>query len=226
MSEQRRCERLDQASSYRLGELDAETARAFEGHLGGCAACRDELASQERAFELLALVAPEAEPPADLWSRLRARIGRAAPRDPTREQRHVGPGERSPARAAEASSGRPWLHWPSDPLGASLALHRGDEGVWEPTYVPGVEARRLFVDRAAGRATMLVRMAPGTSYPGHRHGGTEECFVLQGDLHVGDDVMHAGDYQVAGVGSRHGTQTTEGGCLLLIATSFEDRMEA
>ena len=75
--------------------------------------------------------------------------------------------------------------------------------------------------------TMLIRMAPGTAYPAHRHGGAEECYVLEGDLHVGDDiVMHAGDYQRAEAGSTHPVQSTRGGCLLLLTSSLRDELVA
>ena len=85
-------------------------------------------------------------------------------------------------------------------------------------------ARRLFVDDTSGRVTMMVRMAAGTSYPSHRHGGFEECFVLEGDLQVGSEMLHAGDYQRASAGSVHGVQSTERGCLLLLSSSPGDEL--
>jgi anti-sigma factor ChrR (cupin superfamily) len=72
---------------------------------------------------------------------------------------------------------------------------------------------------------MLVRMAPGSSYPPHLHASSEECFVVEGDLHVGDDlVMNAGDYQRAHGGSVHPVQYTEGGCVLFIMSSLHDEL--
>ena len=84
--------------------------------------------------------------------------------------------------------------------------------------------RQLFVDRKQRSATMLIRMDAGASYPGHRHGGLEECYVLEGDLHHDDRVMRAGDFEVVSEGSRHGRQWTEGGCLLLIRSSLDDEL--
>ena len=73
--------------------------------------------------------------------------------------------------------------------------------------------------------TALFRMAAGSEYIPHVHAGPEECYVLEGDLHVGDDiVMHAGDYQRAPAGSVHGVQRTEGGCLLLVSSSMHDEV--
>jgi anti-sigma factor ChrR (cupin superfamily) len=101
-----------------------------------------------------------------------------------------------------------------------------DDGGWEPTATPGVEARQLFLDTAARRVTMMVRMAAGSSYPAHRHGGAEECFVVSGDLRTGDVHMHAGDWQRADKGSRHPDQTTDGGCVLLLISSLDDTLDA
>ena len=100
------------------------------------------------------------------------------------------------------------------------------EGPWEATAVPGIEARKLFVDEPNDRVTMLVRMAPGAAYPSHRHAGPEECYVLQGDLRTGDVVQHAGEYQRAAMGSVHPSQSTEGGCVLLIVSSLHDTLLA
>ena len=71
----------------------------------------------------------------------------------------------------------------------------------------------------------MFRMAPGTSYPSHVHDGAEECYVLEGDLHVGDVVLGPGDFQRATPGSHHVEQRTDGGCLLLVNSSLSDEMD-
>ena len=85
--------------------------------------------------------------------------------------------------------------------------------------------KTLHVDQLAQRATILVRMAPGASYPGHRHAGDEDCFVISGSLQIGDITMRTGDFQHAPAGSRHPVQTTDEGCLLFIQTSLHDELE-
>src|SRR4029077_15255305 len=96
---------------------------------------------------------------------------------------------------------------------------------FEPTSIEGIDVRRLFVDEGADRVTMLIRMAPGTAYPAHRHGGVEECFVLEGDLEIGEEFeMNAGDYQRMDGGSAHPLQSTRGGCLLLLSSSRHDEL--
>ncbi len=125
--------------------------------------------------------------------------------------------------APAAPAAQPWRQWAAD-VADDMFLSRADDSAWEPTAHPGVETRRLFVDAAARRATMLIRMAAGTSYPAHVHGGIEECFVLEGEIHVGDTTMHAGDFQRCETASRHGIQSTRTGCTLLIVSSLDDEI--
>lgn len=125
--------------------------------------------------------------------------------------------------AGHSASSHVWHGWSSDDGPAGLFTLRRDETGWEETGVDGVQVRRLFVDRPNNRMTAMFRMAPGTDYPEHVHNGFEECYVLEGELHVGEEiVMHAGDYQRADGGSEHARQWTEGGCVLLVSTSMSD----
>jgi anti-sigma factor ChrR (cupin superfamily) len=104
----------------------------------------------------------------------------------------------------------------------SCILRRSGDGGWEDTTVPGVRLRVLAIDATADRFTALVRMAPGATYAAHRHVGPEECYVLEGDLRHGAQVMRAGDYEWMPAGTDHGPQTTAEGCLLLIHSSLLD----
>lgn len=117
--------------------------------------------------------------------------------------------------------------WKSWAAATSSALHvvRSNEGEWE-TAVHGVKVKRLFADPAKDSVTMLIRMEPGSEYPAHRHGGNEECLVLEGDLRVGDLVLQAGDYQCCATSSIHDVTHTVNGCLLLIVSSTHDQLLA
>ena len=84
--------------------------------------------------------------------------------------------------------------------------------------------RRVAALWSVSPPAMMIRMEPGTRYPAHRHGGREECFVLEGDLRHADQVMHGGDYEVVDTGTIHGEQWTEHGCLLLITSSMHDEL--
>lgn len=133
------------------------------------------------------------------------------------------------AAPAQTDAGKPplqlWKSWvnaaPQD-----LVIQRQKEGKWEATGVEGVAVKRLYVDAERGYVTMLVRMAAGSSYPSHRHAGYEECYVLEGDLKVGENTLHAGDYQRAQGGSVHSVQSTKNGCLLFIVSSQHDELLA
>ncbi len=187
-----------------LGVLPPEEAAAFEAHAAGCPACRDERASLRELAGGLVELAPQADPPERLWSRI-AGLVRAEPRP--------APGPR-----------QPWRAWTADAAPPVFSL-AADSGAWEPGGAPGVRARRLFVDRVARRVTMMIRMEPGASYPAHRHAEAEECYVVSGDLWTGSVRLFSGDYQRAEQGSRHPVQSTEGGCVLLLVSSLDDTLE-
>lgn len=213
----------DLASLYVLGALEDDEAREYRLHLPGCGACRDEVESLALTAARLTFAAPRLTPRPELWSRVLDRI-----------RSTEAPHEESPAVSPPA---RPivqrqvWKSWTSAPsplpgsgTGSGFLDAVADAGAFEPTDIDGIVVRRLAVDRAKEQVTMLVRMAPGTSYPAHRHGGAEECFVVQGDLHVGDRHMHSGDFQRAERGTVHPIQTTDGGCTLLIVSSTADEL--
>ncbi len=204
------------AALYALGTLPLAEASTYEQHLGeGCALCTTELLEMEATSSSLALLAPPEAPPAGLREKLLEQIRLDAATtpdvDPQVWKKWEIPGVSSPS-SDEASVG--WTSVPSD------------EGAWEETGLPGISVRRLFVDPVRNYVTMLVRAAPGASYPPHRHYDVEECFVLEGDLHVNDSVLHKGDYQRADAGSIHNVQWTEGGCTILIVSSTQDELLA
>jgi anti-sigma factor ChrR (cupin superfamily) len=197
------------ASLYALGALEAKEARDFERHLAdGCAVCARELESFRAVAGELGYFAPAAMPARDL-------------------KHDILEGVRS-ARAGTAASGttQVWKQWKTDTAMPGFFTLRGDESGWDETDIPGISVRKLFVDQARDTVTMLVRMAPGTSYPPHRHAGVEECYVIEGDLKVGDMVMRAGDYQRVDTASVHGVQSTESGCTLFIISSLHDELMA
>jgi anti-sigma factor ChrR (cupin superfamily) len=66
---------------------------------------------------------------------------------------------------------------------------------------------------------MILRMEAGSRYRSHRHTQVEELFLFSGDLHIEDQVMHAGDYCRADLGSVHDLSYSEGGCVFLLMAS-------
>ena len=195
----------DRAVQFVLHGLETDAARLYAAHLEICAPCRAEVAACRQGFELLGRAVPPVDPPSGLKARLFDRIHGAA-------------------RRGDAPGVQAWKRWQPDRPSEPLVIVREGEHDWQPTPIDGIRVRRLFVDAAADRVTMLVRMDAGTSYPAHRHGGVEECYVLEGDLYGPDFEMTAGDYQRLDGGSTHGIQGTRAGCLLFITSSMNDEL--
>ncbi len=206
------------AAAYLLGALGTDEMRAFLAHLDqGCEACLAELGEDRETLAYLdatelwnepSLVAP----PASLYDTIRSRLPR---RTEAEEQ-----------RAAAIQTWRNWGSGSDAPLRPGLTTLRAEESAWEPIGIDGIRVRMLAVDPERRMVTMLIRMDPGTSYPSHRHAATEECFVLEGELHVANEVLRAGDFQRAAAGSVHGPQWTKTGCTLLLVSSQDDELGA
>lgn len=71
---------------------------------------------------------------------------------------------------------------------------------------------------------MLFRLAPGGVLPPHGHTGEEECIVLSGSVNLGDQVVHEGDFHLAGAGTDHTLITTSTGALLFVRNGREARV--
>lgn len=77
-------------------------------------------------------------------------------------------------------------------------------------FLDGVDAVGLHVQDDV--ASMLIKIAPGATLPDHGHSLDEDCFMLDGDMFLGDVLMRAGDYQWAHVGGQHvGISSDTGG---------------
>lgn len=190
------------AALYTAGALNSAEQAEFEQHLAkGCPACTAALSELTPVATALAECVAPVVPPADVRAKLMQRITKSGDQ---------------PARQV-------WKRWQSD-ASPGLTILRADQGAWEDTGVPGVRVKRLSVDHENDRFTALVRMDPGSAYPRHIHRGAEECLVLEGELFVGEEAMHAGDYQRAAEGSQHVVQSTRTGCLLLIVSSLSDEL--
>ncbi len=90
---------------------------------------------------------------------------------------------------------------------------RAKEGSWR-TLNPGIDIKLLR--REAGSVSYLLRMAAGMRIPAHDHTDDEECFVLEGDVWLGNTHTFAGDYHLARRGVPHGELHSETGCLLFL----------
>jgi len=100
---------------------------------------------------------------------------------------------------------------------------RRAEPEWEDV-APGISCKLLATDAQKHRVSMLVRLAPGTDYPPHRHGGVEELHLLDGELLIDDKKLHPGDYIRAEAGSVDHRVWSETGCTCVLLTSTRDEL--
>src|SRR6185295_8103984 len=64
---------------------------------------------------------------------------------------------------------------------------------WEEA-APGIHVKILARNARTDSVSMLVRLDPGTDYPGHTHAGVEELHLLHGILKVDDRTLKPGDF--------------------------------
>ena len=137
-----------------------------------------------------------------------------------------------------------FVSWPSDVLRPTTALQTrlalriaGETGKapvlpsarwWsEPEWeqvAPGIECKLLATDTERHRVSMLVRLAPRASYPGHTHAGVEELHLLNGELWIDQRKLFPGDYSYAVPGTGDDRVWTETGCTCLLITSTKDAL--
>jgi quercetin dioxygenase-like cupin family protein len=96
---------------------------------------------------------------------------------------------------------------------------RAEAGDWR-ALLPRVDVKVLHRDPNSGRQTALYRLQPGAELPAHPHHDDEECYVLSGEVNVGDIYLRAGDYHHAGAGSLHPPMRSGPGALLLLTQTL------
>jgi hypothetical protein len=121
--------------------------------------------------------------------------------------------ERLARRVAGETPGEPALSAPP----------RWAEADWREV-APGISCKLLATDTERHRVSMLVRLAPGTHYPPHRHAGVEELYMLDGELLVDDERFHPGDYRRGEAGDVDRRVWSETGCTCVLITSLQDAL--
>jgi anti-sigma factor ChrR (cupin superfamily) len=148
----------------------------------------------------------------------------------------------------EVESLRPLLNrfvsWPTDVLRPTTSLQTrlalriaeetGEQPVlplapqWsEPEWeqvAPGIECKLLATDTERHRVSMLVRLAPGASYPPHTHAGVEELHLLDGELWIDERKLFPGDYNYGAPGTGDERVWSETGCTCVLITSTKDML--
>ena len=98
------------------------------------------------------------------------------------------------------------------------------EPKWEKV-VPGIECNLLATDTQRHRVSMLVRLAPGASYPAHTHAGAEELYLLSGELWIDGRKLFPGDYNYGAPGAVDQSVWSETGCTCVLVTSTRDLLK-
>jgi quercetin dioxygenase-like cupin family protein len=134
-----------------------------------------------------------------------------------------------------------FVHWPTDVLRPSpsvwarVAKRVADETGGEPVpsartwsepdgdeVAPGIFCKILSHDGTSDRVSMLVRLAPGVSYPPHTHAGVEELHLLEGELWIDEKKLYPGDYNYGAPGDSDQRVWSETGCTCVLVTSSRD----
>jgi len=97
------------------------------------------------------------------------------------------------------------------------------EPEWEQV-APGIECKLLATDTERHRVSMLVRLAPGASYPAHTHAGVEELHLLDGELWIDERKLYPGDYNYGAPGAGDQRVWSETGCTCVLITSTKDTL--
>jgi anti-sigma factor RsiW len=92
---------------------------------------------------------------------------------------------------------------------------------WEQVS-PGIECKLLATDADRHLVSMLVRLAPGASYPAHTHAGVEELHLLEGELWIDRRKLIPGDYNYGAPEASDERVWSETGCTCILLTSTED----
>jgi anti-sigma factor ChrR (cupin superfamily) len=103
------------------------------------------------------------------------------------------------------------------------SLEAAVKPAWEEA-APGIHVQILARNSENDSVTMLVRLDPGTDYPGHTHAGVEELHLLHGVLKVDDRTLHPGDFIHSEAGSVDHRVWSETGCTCFLVTSTKDAL--
>ena len=180
--------------------LDEASAFVVAAHIAMCPQCRRAVAQ----FECLGGALLEELPAGDIDAGRRARAMAAIKAEPTPAR----PPRPSP-RAANVDS----------------ILDLYSTGPWRWTG-PGVHWRPVDLPVENGTRAFMLKAAPGTAMPNHRHSGTEVTLVLKGAFSHGLGRFAAGDIEEADNEIEHGPVVDKASeCICLVAMQGEIRLQ-
>lgn len=188
-------EQQELSALHALGVLAPDEATRLEAQLAQDADARAELADMNRVAAALAQSIPAARPPSP---RVRAALLERIQRTP---QAPVPAGESAPEESAAP---------------AGFHFLKSHEGNWLATPIPGIRMKVLSVSRDMGSWMVLADLAAGARYPSHEHAGSEQLYVLSGQLRTAGRVLGPGDFLHAEPGTQHDGLYSPDGCVAIL----------
>jgi anti-sigma factor ChrR (cupin superfamily) len=185
------------ASLYAAGALSPPERQAFEVELSG----HPELQALTRSLQSAIAVVAAATPAVPLPSGLKGKVLRRV------EEMEAAKTARVASSALRA--------------GLSFALAAGESG-WKPLPIPGAFIKLLSLERDRGYAVLLGKLEAGARYPAHVNAGSEDFYILTGDLVIGQRKLVAGDFHHADAGSHHEENYSVAGCTLIAVLTTSD----
>jgi hypothetical protein len=132
---------------------------------------------------------------------------------------HLGPARPHTTRLQARLSLRIAVESDGEPVMPPAKTWR--EPQWD-AVAPGIDCKLLAADADQHRVSMLVRLAPGASYPPHTHAGAEELHLLDGELWIDERKLCPGDYNFGQEGAGDDRVWSETGCTCVLITSTRD----
>lgn len=190
---------------FALGNLAEPFDTIVAAHAGVCAQCRETIALAEAVGgDLLAALGD-----APLAQSAAAVVGRFEARDTP-----CLPGTRAPAAITEEGL----------ELFIATCLERSAQAL--PWRRLGQGLRICRLGEQDGLSMWMLRAAPGTVLPRHRHAGSELTLVLKGAYFCGSEIYRAGDVEDADEDTLHQPVVTgDGECICLAVTEGRLRFE-
>jgi quercetin dioxygenase-like cupin family protein len=121
------------------------------------------------------------------------------------------PGQEAPSLNLEAITSSTTKDFPP-----GFFYQGGAEGEWRELPVKGARVKELSNTPEDGFTVMMLEMDPGARFPSHYHHGSEQVYLLDGDLFSDREELSPGDFLRAAADTHHGGLYSEFGCHALI----------
>jgi anti-sigma factor ChrR (cupin superfamily) len=193
------------AVAYALGAIEPRDAAMLEQVAAGNPSVRAELAAMlETTAALAATQSARVAPGPAVRSRILDRI-RSTP-----QMRPATP-DAAPDAALETSG---------------FHFKPADSGDWRKGPGKGLRYRVLSVSKDLGYWMLLLELTPGGVIPTHDHQGSEQVYLLSGDLRTQGRTLVPGDFLHSEPGTVHQELVSPSGCMAILVEKAPERVLA